>query len=115
MSITTTITSLQDYVPYDKSNFFFSSTDSACSNNTNTCGSQNCQGINYDTDIQNTDEKKQLCLNMNLYNNLAKIKTNYGGSDQRFTDLTNNYYVDLFKIAYSSVGICIILGVIYAT
>lgn len=98
-----------DFLPYNKTDFFFKN---YCNLDSNTCNNISCKNITYDNSISSTNINTQYCLNANLYNKLNKIQQNNGSSEQRYTDSTNNKKNDLISIAYNILGIYIMIGII---
>lgn len=100
---------MTDFVPYNKKDFFFYSSENC---DAEKCGDVKCGDIDYTSNISSKEKDKQLCLNSNLYNKISQIQQNHGGADQRYTDLTQKYYGDMFSIGYSITGIIIMFGII---
>jgi len=56
----------------------------------------------------------ELCKNQNNANTLYKVQNQYGGSDQRYSDVKTVYNDTLFNSFNLGVGIIIATGFIYA-
>lgn len=97
------------FVPYNKTDFFFY-TATNCSDIS--CGNEICEDITYGDNIDDNNQDVQNCLNKNLYEKLTQLQSNNGGAEQRYSDLNLKYYSDIYSIAYSCLGICIMFGII---